>query len=125
MRVHLITPVITEGIRTLDDVAPLMRDDLVITQSLLATGPASIECEFDEAMAVPGLVVALRLVVGAGVTAPVACARRASVGPPNGMYADARVFVPPIEYGPSELATLDRRGVACAVLLPRGDDDGG
>ena len=57
MRVHLITPVITEGIRTLDDVAPLMRDDLVITQSLLATGPASIECEFDEAMAVPGLVV--------------------------------------------------------------------
>ncbi|MBF5092816.1 hypothetical protein F1640_23380 [Novosphingobium sp. NBM11] len=36
MRMHLITPVITEGIRTLDDVAPLMRDDLVITQSLLA-----------------------------------------------------------------------------------------
>ena len=57
MRIHLITPVITEGIRTLDDVAPLMRNDLVITQSLLATGPASIECEFDEAMAVPGLVV--------------------------------------------------------------------
>lgn len=36
MRIHLITPVITEGIRTRDDVAPLMRDDLVITQSLVA-----------------------------------------------------------------------------------------
>ncbi|WP_292965529.1 hypothetical protein [Novosphingobium sp. UBA1939] len=41
MRVHLITPVITGGIRTLDDVAPLMRDDLVITQSPLAPRSAS------------------------------------------------------------------------------------
>lgn len=41
MRIHLITPVITEGIRTRDDVAPLMRDNLVITRSLLAPRSAS------------------------------------------------------------------------------------
>lgn len=56
MRVHIITPVVTEGIRTLDDVAHLQSADLCITQSLIATGPASIESEFDEAMAVPGIV---------------------------------------------------------------------
>ncbi|MBN8499665.1 MAG: aspartate/glutamate racemase family protein [Sphingomonadales bacterium] len=56
MRVHIITPVVTEGIRTLDDVAHLRSADLSITQSLIATGPASIESEFDEAMAVPGIV---------------------------------------------------------------------
>ena len=57
MHIHLITPIITEGVRTLDDVSPLMSDELSITQSLIATGPASIECEFDEAMSVPGIVV--------------------------------------------------------------------
>jgi allantoin racemase len=56
MRIHLITPIVTEGIRTLDDVAVLNSADLSITQSLIATGPVSIECEFDEAMAVPGIV---------------------------------------------------------------------
>lgn len=56
MRIHLITPIVTEGIRTLDDVAALNSSDLSITQSLIATGPVSIECEFDEAMSVPGIV---------------------------------------------------------------------
>jgi allantoin racemase len=56
MRIHLITPIVTEGVRTLDDVAGLNSADLSITQSLIATGPVSIECEFDEAMSVPGIV---------------------------------------------------------------------
>src|SRR3546814_1362452 len=56
MRIHLVTPIVTEGIRTLDDVADLNGNGLSITQSLIAAGPASIECEFDEAMAVPGIV---------------------------------------------------------------------
>lgn len=56
MRIHLITPIVTEGIRTLDDVAALNSADLSITQSLIANGPVSIECEFDEAMSVPGIV---------------------------------------------------------------------
>ena len=58
MRIHLITPVITEGIRTLDDVASLMSDELKITQSLIKTGPASIESEFDEALSIPGTIAA-------------------------------------------------------------------
>jgi allantoin racemase len=57
MHIHLVTPITTQGIRTLDDVAPLMSDELKITQSLIEMGPASIECEFDEALAVPGVVV--------------------------------------------------------------------
>src|SRR3546814_9887298 len=56
MRIHLVTPIVTEGIRTLDDVADLNGNGLSITQSLIAAGPASIECEFDDAMAVPGIV---------------------------------------------------------------------
>jgi len=51
--IQLITPIITRGIRTLDDVAPYRRDDLEIRHSLLDQGPASIECEFDEALSVP------------------------------------------------------------------------
>ena len=56
MRIHLITPIVTEGVRTLEDVAGLNSADLSITQSLIASGPVSIECEFDEAMSVPGIV---------------------------------------------------------------------
>ena len=52
-RIELITPIITEGIRTLEEVEPFMRPDLTITQSLIAQGPASIESEFDEAISVP------------------------------------------------------------------------
>jgi len=55
MRTHieLITPIITEGIRTLDDVHPLERPDLAVSHTLIQQGPASIECEFDEALSVP------------------------------------------------------------------------
>ena len=54
--VHIITPVITKGIRTLDDVTPFEREDLAIRHSLLDAGPSSIECEFDEALSVPDTV---------------------------------------------------------------------
>jgi allantoin racemase len=52
-RIELITPIITEGIRTLDEVRPFERPDLTITQCLIRQGPASIESEFDEALSVP------------------------------------------------------------------------
>jgi allantoin racemase len=52
-RIELITPIITEGIRTLEEVEPFMRPDLEITQCLLRQGPASIESAFDEALSVP------------------------------------------------------------------------
>jgi allantoin racemase len=51
--IELITPIITEGIRTLDDVRPLERSDLKVTHTLIQQGPASIESEFDEALSVP------------------------------------------------------------------------
>ena len=56
MIIELITPVITRGVRTLDDVRPLERDDLKITHSLLDRGPSSIESRFEEALAVPDTV---------------------------------------------------------------------
>ncbi len=56
MHIHLITPVITEGIRTLEDVEPFISAELSITQSLIEMGPTSIESEFDEALAVPGVI---------------------------------------------------------------------
>ena len=51
--IELITPVITAGIRTLDEVHPFEREDLRITHCLIESGPASIESEFDEALCVP------------------------------------------------------------------------
>jgi len=51
--IRLLTPIITKGFRTLDEVRPLERDDLKISHSLLDVGPASIESEFDEALAAP------------------------------------------------------------------------
>ena len=55
-RIELITPIITEGIRTLDEVEPFMRPDLTITQCLIPQGPASIESQFDEALSIPGTI---------------------------------------------------------------------
>lgn len=56
MRIHLVTPVTTKGVRSLDDVAHLTHAGLTITQSLLETGPPSIESEYDEAFAVPATI---------------------------------------------------------------------
>ncbi len=53
--IHIITPIITKDIRSLDDVAGFRRDDLQVTHSLLDHGPASIESEFDEAISVPDI----------------------------------------------------------------------
>ena len=52
-RIELITPIITEGVRSLGDVRPLERNYLTVSQTLIAQGPASIESEFDEALSVP------------------------------------------------------------------------
>jgi allantoin racemase len=54
--IQLITPIVTQGVRTLDDVRPLERDDLEVRHSLIEQGPSSIECEFDEALSLPGTI---------------------------------------------------------------------
>ena len=51
--IQVITPIITRGIRQLDDLRELERPDLEVRHSLLDKGPASIESEFDEALSVP------------------------------------------------------------------------
>ena len=51
--IHIVTPIVTRGVRTLDDVEPFKRPDLEIRHSLLDSGPVSIESEFDEALSVP------------------------------------------------------------------------
>lgn len=52
-KIHIVTPIITKGIRSLDDVKPLEDYGIEISHSLLDAGPSSIECEFDEALALP------------------------------------------------------------------------
>ena len=52
--IELITPIFTKGVRSLDDITPLESEHLTIRQSLISSGPSSIESEFDEALAVPG-----------------------------------------------------------------------
>ena len=56
MIIELITPIITQGVRTLDDVLPLERPELKITHSLLDRGPSAIESRVEEALAVPDTV---------------------------------------------------------------------
>ena len=56
MIIEVITPIITQGVRTLDDIRPLERADLKITHSLLDRGPSSIESRLEEALAVPDTV---------------------------------------------------------------------
>lgn len=51
--IHVITPITTVGFRTSEDFNSCKRADLDVTDSLLDIGPASIESEFDEALAVP------------------------------------------------------------------------
>lgn len=55
-KIHIITPIITEGIRSLDDVLPFERDDLMFSHSILDNGPSSIESEYDEAISVPDII---------------------------------------------------------------------
>lgn len=53
--IHIITPIITQGVRSLDDVQPFLRPDMEVRHSLISSGPASIECSADEALSVPGI----------------------------------------------------------------------
>jgi len=56
-KIHIITPIITRGIRTEDDSKPYLRPDLEVSYSLLDIGPATIESEVDEALAIPDTII--------------------------------------------------------------------
>jgi len=51
--IHIITPIITADFRTEEEFKVCERTDLEVTHSMLETGPASIESEFDEALSIP------------------------------------------------------------------------
>jgi allantoin racemase len=52
-KIHVITPIISAGFRSVEEFKPCERVDLVVTHSILDIGPASIESEFDEALSIP------------------------------------------------------------------------
>ena len=54
--VRVVTPITTWGFRDKSEFAALERPDLTISHIEIETGPASIECEYDEALAVPGTI---------------------------------------------------------------------
>lgn len=53
MRIHVVTPVTPAPFRSVEDFREFERDGITVTQGFIDNGPASIECEFDEAMALP------------------------------------------------------------------------
>ncbi len=55
-RIRVITPIVTEGFRREEDLQLLADPYTEISQVQIERGPASIECEFDEALAVPDTV---------------------------------------------------------------------
>ena len=54
--VRVVTPITTWGFRDRSEFDALERPGLTISHVEIETGPASIECEYDEALAVPGTI---------------------------------------------------------------------
>jgi allantoin racemase len=69
MRVTVITPVYTDGLRTDDDLKTLCRPWLTVSGVCLTSGPASIQSRVDEAFAVPGIIAAAKEAQAAGADA--------------------------------------------------------
>lgn len=55
MTIEVIVPITTEGFRDMSVFEGLFGPDVRITQSQIEQGPASIECDLDEALAAPGV----------------------------------------------------------------------
>ena len=54
--VRVVTPITTWGFRDASEFRALERPGLTISHVEIETGPASIECEYDEALAAPGTI---------------------------------------------------------------------
>src|SRR5690348_377360 len=55
-RIRVITPIVTEGFRREDELQSLADALTEVSQVQIERGPASIECDVDEALAVPDTV---------------------------------------------------------------------
>jgi allantoin racemase len=58
MRITVITPISTEGLRTADALRSVGRSGLTVSGVSLGSGPPSIESRVDEAFAIPGMIAA-------------------------------------------------------------------
>ena len=58
VRIELIVPITTVGFREQSALDGLLGPDVEVTQSQITEGPASIECDLDEALAAPGVAAA-------------------------------------------------------------------
>lgn len=53
--VHVVIPITTQGFRDTALLQEVAGPDVTVTQSQISEGPASIECDLDEALAAPGV----------------------------------------------------------------------
>lgn len=71
MQIHIVAPITTPGLSTLEHFAPHAREDSVLTHAILDRGPASLESQYDEALAVPDILTKLAVAQAAGAEAAV------------------------------------------------------
>lgn len=96
-RIHIIIPTVTE-FDMLERLQGLCGPDLQLTQSVIDTGPASIESEYDELLAGPGIVIQAIEAERAGADAVII----ACVGDPALHQAREALSIPVL--GPGETA---------------------
>jgi allantoin racemase len=71
IRIKVITPIVTENLRDIEDLRRLQSPTLRIDHTLIDQGPSSIESAFDEALCVPGVLAAALLAQSEGCDAVV------------------------------------------------------
>jgi allantoin racemase len=71
MRLHVVTPVTRTKTIDRTSLAAGLGPDITVTHSQIQAGPASIESEFDEALAVPATLAEVRAAAGSGARAVV------------------------------------------------------
>ena len=56
INVRVVTPITTKGFRRTEDLNAIGANDFTVSHSEIDIGPGSIECEYDEAMSLPGTI---------------------------------------------------------------------
>jgi len=69
VHVRIVSPLVTRGFRKLEDLKAIEYPGISISHAEIATGPGSIESEFEAAMSVPGTLVEILRAEREGVDA--------------------------------------------------------
>lgn len=96
LTLHIVTPVTGVGLPHAPSLAAALGPEVSVTCSRIEHGPASIECELDEALAVPGTIAEVKAAAEAGADAvvincmgdPGLAAARTDLGPGAGDSPD-------------------------------------